>query len=328
MVESETIYERLRAHFRETGASFSQKILFCPGTAPMKRGRSELFTILYSTDFDVAYLVDPGYVDSVRLQWDLDDLSEVTENSTFLREKSQLQLDEQLEVRFHYEGKERRVIFVAGDARRHIPSDFNVYFSGSRVCINDEDQKYGIKSIPSQHLDEIVKQLPVGGLFFPDRDIKDDFCYFGGDPQRLGLQEIPGIRKNMVLKERNLDKEDRLFSKYYREAVRLGKIRPNVAEETHFSLFNVHTLSNDRFESIEAFFKAHPEIDRTKCVEDEFGLILPVLETIGNYLALAKVSQKAYNPAEQAVIESIRERCWAEAQVEKLVRGVSLYQKI
>ncbi len=324
--ENSTIFDRLRAYFTSNQFSFDKKILFCPGTAPMNEGHSEVYTIIYSTDFDIAYFVDPGYTDPNTLQDDLAEITELAENSVKLDGESDLQFNGRVEVTFQYQAKERRIIFIAGDATKQIPDDFNVYFSGCRVCINNEREEYGLESTPSQHLDEIVEKLPMNGLFFPDRDLEDDSTYFETSPEEVGLEEVEGIRQERTITEANHEEYSRLFTKYYDEAVRSGSIRSEIPDRTYFTYFNTETLGTEEYNSTDTFFEAHPEIDRAKCMENEFGLIFPTKKGASNFLN--KMSKKLYTSAEQTLLDRISERCQIESQVERTVRGVSLYKKV
>lgn len=166
------------------------KIVFAPGTAPMRKENSEIEEILFATDFEKAYFVDPVYSVEGKdspLAWDLKRIEYI--DSGFKIQDSRIGK----RVVFIYEKKEREAIFVAGDATiaENIPKDFTIVFSGKRIGLYPG---VGLRGTPSEYLHEIVKKLPVGGYVVPDRALLDDTVFFLLPPEELGLKEIQGIR--------------------------------------------------------------------------------------------------------------------------------------
>lgn len=314
MSSENDVLENLNNFFTSKQFPFEKKILFCPGTAPM-RG-SEISDILHSTDFDVAYFVDPEYSEQKNLQFDLDEIAGLS--------RSAVQQSSDGEVRFQYQGKERVIRFVAADATKFIPDDFNVYFSGKRVCIDDKRTEHEIKSTPSDIVDKIVAKLPVGGLFFPDRDCEDDSMFFKESPESYGLEEVKGIRTGKIIVEHDGDKAKELYERYYKEAVIAGKIRAGVPEKVYFTHFDRTTLKDEKYNSLDDILRRHPGVKQ--CEETVYGY--NVLLDNGNHLIFNKRTEKLYTEDEQKLIEEISNRSFQESEVQRKVRHVGLYRKV
>jgi len=184
----------------------SHKIVFAPGTAPMRKENSEVEDILFATDFEKAYFVDPVYrvegKDSP-LQWDIERIRSIATN-VILEGVSPIGSHQKdsiapvgrsrmTKVQFTSQHKQREVIFVATDATipEHIPNDFTILFSGKRIGLYPG---FGLRGTPSEYLPEIVEKLPIGGYVVPDRDLLDDSVYFLLPPEEMGLEEVRGIR--------------------------------------------------------------------------------------------------------------------------------------
>ena len=191
------------------------KIVFAPGTAPMRKENSEIEEILFATDFEKAYFVDPVYSVEGKdspLSWDIASIKKIDPHvilgTNEVRTPESDQKDSgraasgtvwhptalaRMTVRFLYENKHREVIFIPGDATiaENIPKDFTIVFSGKRIGLYPG---VGLRGTPSEYLHEIVKKLPVGGYVVPDRALLDDTVFFLLPPEELGLKEIQGIR--------------------------------------------------------------------------------------------------------------------------------------
>lgn len=177
--------------------NLKEKIVFAPGTAPMRKGNSEIREILYATDFDVAYFVDPVYgVKKGAIEIDLDEIKEIdlgfkiSADAKAMADKQDLG---RIEVEFSYENKKRSITFIAGDAtlEEYMPEKFNILFSGRRIGMYPG---FGLRGTPSHYLDVIVARLEKGGYVIPDRDLTNDADYFFIPPQELGLVEEPNLR--------------------------------------------------------------------------------------------------------------------------------------
>jgi hypothetical protein len=190
----------------ESRHHLSHKIVFAPGTAPMRKENSEIEEILLVTDFEKAYFVDPVYgvegKDSP-FGWDVEKIYSIATN-VILEGVSPIGSHERdsiapvgrsrmTKITFTFQGTQREVIFVAGDATiaEHIPKDFTIFFSGKRIGLYPG---VGLRGTPSEYLLEIVRYLPEGGYLVPDRSLLDDAVYFLIPPHELGLEEVPGIR--------------------------------------------------------------------------------------------------------------------------------------
>jgi len=301
--------DRLRNFFTNP-AQFQpkRKKLFCGGTAPMQEGNSEIWYILYATDFDEATLVDPAYVNPRALVWDMQEIQKIADNGGInLPHDVKLDPGGKLEVCFKQDGKDRKIIFLAGDATDEInmPADFNVYFSGRRVCVNDD-----IKKTPSDAIEKIVDRLPTGGFLVPDCDSDDDTKFFGGHlPQDLLLKEVVGIRPPPeVVKRMVFAVYDKLKIQYLNEAIAVGKISPRPIFE------------GVEYPTIDSFLESHSNFTKDDFVITDFGLSHKESEMVVEF---AEFSVK-----ETEIMVEMEKRCTKEATKDVIIRGAGLYQKV
>lgn len=186
-----TFLFRLHTFFSGSSHGLTHKIVFAPGTAPMRKENSEIVDILFATDFESAYFVDPVYsvagTDSP-LAWDLASIKKIDPLCRVL------QTDTMVHVDFLYNDVKRRALFIAGDATvpQFQPKEFTVFFSGKRIGVYPG---VGLRGMPNEYLHEILTRLPVGGYVVPDRALLDDSVYFVLPFSELGLQEVEGIRE-------------------------------------------------------------------------------------------------------------------------------------
>lgn len=192
--------------------TLSQKIVFAPGTAPMRRDNSEVAEILYATDFEKAFFVDPVYSVTGKdspLSWDIDAIKIL--DSRFLIHDSR---EGKTSVRFTFENKQREIIFLAGDATlpQFQPKTFTIFFSGRRIGLYPG---VGLRGTPQEYLHEIVHKLPLGGFVVPDRALLDDSVYFVLPPSELGLEEVADIRSSIPRSQfpREYSEDTRLIHK-------------------------------------------------------------------------------------------------------------------
>ncbi len=373
-----TLYYRLSQFFRSSNFPFDRKVVFSAGTAPMRE--SEVFTLLYCTDFDEATLVDPNYSKASRLTIDLEEIARLSDNGIVITAETtaerapatqtsagdmqtvtkSLAYGERLEASFCCAGKQRKITFIAGDATQDqiMPQGYNVYFSGRRVCINQENRDYGITFTPTGCLEKIVSRLPIGGLLFPDRDAPDRL-FFEKKPEEYGLAQVEGVSEEINSGQLDIELYESLEHKYREEVIRDGRIRKDVPEENYFSYINPETSAEEKYNSIDEFFAAHSKIDREKCIETEEGLMVSVigityarlaelmkemtvqdgitadkegislhyrvLKEGGNLHYLQQVTKPAYTEAELEAIKEIDEKVSAEATIKGTI---SLYRKV
>jgi len=178
-VEKENDYKiffyRLSQFFRNRdNFPFPEMKLYCPGTAP--EIDSEIPRILYATDFDEATLVDPRYAHRKTLDKDLLAIMQIADGGVLKCDWTEINSDSLLEkysVYFTIRGKQRKVTFIAGDAtvRGNIP-EYNVFFSGARVCGQEVGESY--HGLFRASLPLIVSKLAPGGFFVPDHDLARD----------------------------------------------------------------------------------------------------------------------------------------------------------
>ncbi len=188
-----------------------KKIVFAPGTAPMRKENSEIAEILFATDFEKAYFVDPVYgvkgKDSP-LEWDISSLKTVgidvilaskvrpgSDSGQVLRQAqdSEQSRTARMTVKFIYKGKQREITFIPGDATipQFQPKEFTIFFSGKRIGMYPG---FGLRGTPSDYLPDIVEKLPIGGYLIPDRSLLDDAVYFPVSLLELHLEEVVGVR--------------------------------------------------------------------------------------------------------------------------------------
>lgn len=329
-------YYRLRSVFQDHEAfPFKRKILFCPGTAPMREENSEISTILYSTDFDEAWMVDPYYALTDPVQWDVTDIKKCSDDGSC--EVSQHPQGKT--IRFQCCGKERVVHLLASDASHEnaLPPDFNVFFSGRRINPSTvpADFKPSLESGPKGLLKTIIDRLPVGGFFFPDRDCTDDGAkYFYPDsPTSLGLIEIPGIREDIVVSEYDHELFMQLLEQYQRTAIAAGLVRdlasiPSKEVFESFSDTEGNILLDEKritYCSKEEYFTLHPELNRQDFQEDEWGVMR---EKNGMFVRiLSKRTLLHFQGDEEQKYIEINTRAMQDAMVKKVDKGLGLYRK-
>jgi len=342
---SDTIENNLRRQLHEICANrelfpFPNIKVFSGGTAPMREGNSEIPFILDSTDFDEGTFVDPGYANSHRLNLDLQEIQRISDEVIKLS-NTKLKPGEKLELNFRHKGKIKKITFIAGDATKeeNIPPSFNIYFSGRRVCINDEN----LENTPSEKIDMLMNRLRPGGFMIPDRDLEDDAAFFAGrQPQDLSLREVEGIRPapRTVLRL-----NDQLFNtkknRYFNEAIDNGQINPKPllkvlefadGEKLEF-LFDeqeikkrikeknmLYEVKNFSYQSIDHFFSMHPNLKRSDFDISEFGLLHKELNL--------EIPFDEGTTEEGKIIDDIDRRSRHEATGEITIRGIGLYQKI
>ncbi|MDE2025873.1 MAG: hypothetical protein KGJ07_05245 [Patescibacteria group bacterium] len=173
----------------------------------MRKENSEVAEILFATDFEKAYFVDPVYGVKGKdcpLSWDLRKMHMIDSHSLVKQTESGVT------VMFTYQKKQREIIFVAGDATlpQFQPQDFTIFFSGRRIGLYPG---FGLRATPIEYLPEIVKRLPLGGFVVPDRALLDDSVYFVLPPKELGLEEVTDIRVSVSRAEFPKGHEDTLF---------------------------------------------------------------------------------------------------------------------
>ncbi|MFC1640983.1 hypothetical protein ACFL2D_02965 [Patescibacteria group bacterium] len=327
--ELQTIEKRMRDFISDPeNFPFEKKVVFAIGTAPMREDSSEIPFLFAATDFDELVVADPKYAGARELKNDQDQIArdfQVDSES----ELPQLQEGESHTVTFQHEGKERKVTFVASAVKdkQDVPANMNIFVSGRRVAPQLEE---GVVS-------DIADSLPAGGLLLPDRDRNSDAEYFGSvAAQDMGLEEVPGIR-DKVEKKVALDiaLENKLRAEQSQKLIEEGKIKPQPIEKIlRFQNGTTASLTlegkdkiniDDRafeveevvHESIDDFFRAHPELSR-----DAFGIGATGMSTEDAYVEFQLTD------TEIKTIQEMEEQAQKDATHEQEFPGIGLYIKV
>ncbi|MBT5502709.1 hypothetical protein HN858_00105 [Candidatus Falkowbacteria bacterium] len=318
---------------------FKKKLVFSAGTCPMRANNSEIPYLVESTDLDEGTLVDPGYAQAERLAWDLQAIEALTDEPISTSEK-QVAPGEKLTVEFQYKSKPRKITFIAGDAteKENMPENFNVYFSGRRVVINDED----LQHTPTEKIANIIESLADGGYVIPDRDLADDSTFFSSEQlASLDLSEIEGIRPEPTTVEKvDQAKFDQLRNQAFEQAIQKGELAPKPLVQT--LKFNngevIEMLLNrpeleDRisetdeqfqvietnYKTIDEFFSAHPEFSKTDFKMTEIGLFHKTKDL--------HIPYEPFSEQEAKILEEIEQGCQTQATEKITQKGIGLYQK-
>jgi hypothetical protein len=320
-------FHTLSSFFRSEEFPFEKRVVFAPGTAPMNRSGEDLYEILYATNFDEAIFVDPGYSEQWRLQQDFDAIRKYADGEVSF-ERNELYLGESITVAFYCAGKQRKLTFVAGDATKQIPEEYNIFFSGRRVAINHEGKEYGITERPNDRIKDIVARLPIGGLFFPDRDFDDDAMYFDRNPEEYGLEEVEGIRQPGMSEMVDFDKVGQLTERYTEEAIADGILRRDseIPTNTYLEEFGGIDSKPERYETVDDFFDTNPDLNRDECEDMDDGVFIKKGE--GFSKVLGRYEERHYTEDEEKVIRDIGHRARKNSSSEVEVRGCSLYRRV
>ena len=318
---------------------FEKKIIFSAGTCPMRADNSEIPYLFKSTDLDEGTLVDPGYAHPERLVWDLQAIEALTDEPISIGKK-QLEPGEKFTIEFQHQGKPRKITFIAGDAteKKNMPENFNVYFSGRRVVIGNED----LKHTPTEKIADIIEELADGGYVIPDRDMADDSKFLSSKQRSsLNLKEIEGIRPEpRTIEKVNQVKYDQLRNQAFEQAVEKGRVTPkpsvqtlkfNNGEEIEILLNRqeledrileteeAFEVTETNYQTIDEFFSAHPELSKDDFKMSEIGLFH---KTMDLHIEFDSFSEK-----ETKILEEVEKSSKTQATEKVTQKGIGLYQK-